>query len=41
MCVYNQPFETRARLNNIQACRPYREENTGLHHYEDQLVNTV
>jgi hypothetical protein len=34
-------FEAEARLNNIQESSPYLKENTTLHHYKDQLVNTV
>jgi hypothetical protein len=33
-------FEAKARLN-ISEFIPYREENTELHNYKDQLVNTV
>jgi hypothetical protein len=32
-----KPFEAEARLNKS----PYREENTTLHHYKDQLLNAV
>jgi hypothetical protein len=35
------PFEAEASLNNISESSPYREENTALHSYKDQLVNAV
>jgi hypothetical protein len=33
--------QTETRLSNISEFRWYLKENTTLHHYKDQLVNTV
>lgn len=35
------PSEAETRVNSIYELSPYREVNTTLHHYYDQLVNAV
>jgi hypothetical protein len=36
-----QPSEAEAQVNSTKEFSPYREENTTLHRYKDQLVNAV
>jgi hypothetical protein len=37
----SRPFEVEPHPNNIQELNPYLKENTTVHHYKAQLVNSV